>query len=412
MTHLGGSAAWTMVTQSNLSQPAVKQRMEGGDTECAAILAKQQPIRSYLDMKEHLLLDDWWVVRDAENLAGDITVPTLLMMGWQDEWNLNAGTHMFKQIAAKQKKLIVQNGGHGVGAPELRGYWMDHAEAIRWLDHYLKGENNGIDREPMVSVYWEVTNAPATDGSHAVVGWKTNYPSWPAPNLRWDKFYLTADGGLNKEPPAPSADNDERAYLYPSGTELVGDNTQFAVPPFPQGTLSYRTPPMTSDITLLGLPQLKFFVSSEQNDTDFMITLKDVDKEGNTLFLQRAFLRASLRAVDMAKSTPDEVIQSFKAHEPLVPGQITPITLSIPAIGHVLRQGHRLELSILAPSPIPAPVMGGLPLALPSINKVYHAPAYPSSLLLPVVPGEVAQKAPPPCGSLQFQPCRPAPAAQ
>jgi hypothetical protein len=45
-------------------------------------------------------------------------------------------------------------------------------------------------------------------------------------------------------------------------------------------------------------------------------------------------------------------------------------------------------------------------LSLPSLNKVYHSPQYPSSLVLPIVPGEKAQAPPPPCGSLQFQPCR------
>jgi predicted acyl esterase len=197
-----------------------------------------------------------------------------------------------------------------------------------------------------------------------------------------------------------------RGYLYPAGTELVGNNEQFAVAPFDSGVLSYRTEPMAEDMTLIGLPQLTFYFSCEQEDTDFMFTLKDIDPAGNTLFLQRAFLRASLRAIDEQKSTPEEVIQSFSNTDKLVPGKIYEVKLSIPAIGHVVRRGHRLELSILAPSATPAPVMGGVPVGLPSFNKVYHSARYPSELKLPVVPGEVAQKPAPACGSLQFQPCR------
>jgi uncharacterized protein len=58
-----------------------------------------------------------------------------------------------------------------------------------------------------------------------------------------------------------------RSYLYPSGTELVGNNEQFAVKTRPFAMLSYRTEPMTEDTMILGLPLLTFYVSSEQKDT-------------------------------------------------------------------------------------------------------------------------------------------------
>lgn len=83
--------------------------------------------------------------------------------------------------------------------------------------------------------------------------------------------------------------------------------------------------------------------------------------------------------------------------------------LSLYALGHVVRQGHTLELSLMAPSPLFQPDWGPLPLSLPSLNRVYHSAEYPSSLTLPIVPGAKAQAPPPPCGSLQFQPCRFAP---
>ena len=408
MVHLGGMAAWTLDVQPSIAQPAEQARIAAGDTQCKAILAKQRPVRAYWEESQHPLRDGWWKERDAEEYADQITVPTLIMMGWQDEWNLNAGTHLFKLLKSPHKKILLQNGGHGVGAPELRGYQMDHVAAMRWLDRWVKGEENGADRDPAVTVLWEV-NAPVADGSHAAPGWTTTYPFWPPPQQQRLTLYLTDDGRLSPILPASGKHEGIRSYLYPAGTELVGNNQQFALAPYPLGSLSYRTDAMTRDMTILGLPQLTFFFSSEQKDTDFMFTLKDVDPAGNTLFLQKAFLRAWLRHIDQSKSTADEIIQSFDKPEELVPGQVYEIKLSIPAIGHVVRKGHRLELSILAPSPIPAPVMGGVPLGLPSINKVFHLPPHVSTLVLPIVPGETAQSAAPQCGSLQLQPCRAAP---
>jgi predicted acyl esterase len=164
---------------------------------------------------------------------------------------------------------------------------------------------------------------------------------------------------------------------------------------------------MTSDVAVLGSPQMTLFFSSDQTDTDFMFVLKDIDPSGNVLFLQRTVLRASLRAVDRELSTPDEVIQSFIQMESLAPGEIHEATLSLSALGHVVRAGHRLELSILAPSPIPNPVWGFVPVSSPSINRIYHGDSRPSQLRLPVAPGETARKPAPAPGALRNQPCRP-----
>jgi len=396
MVHLGGMASWSLEGQGSLADPAQEIRIAAGDTACAAIRAKHRPNEAFDELNRHPLEDAWWAERSGEAMAGQVTVPTLILMGWQDEWNLGAGTRMFQLLGSPHKKIILQNGGHGVGAV----YKIDLDATLRWLDRWVKGTRNGMDEEPPVTVHWEVRSAAATPG------WTTGYASWPPPNTVWLTFYLTADGRLTREQPAADPTRNVRSYLYPSGTEIIGNNEQFALAPYHLGSLSYRTDPTPEDMVILGLPNLRFFVSSEQTNTDFFVTLKDVDAAGNTLFLQRDFLRASMRAVDEARSTPNEIIHSFSKNEELVPGKIYEIKLSIPSIGAVVRKGHRLELSILAPSPIPAPVMGGVPIGLPSLNKVYSGDEYPSTLRVPVIPGERAQADAPECGSLPFQPCR------
>jgi hypothetical protein len=53
--------------------------------------------------------------------------------------------------------------------------------------------------------------------------------------------------------------------------------------------------------------------------------------------------------------------------------------------------------------------MGPVTVALPALNTIYHDAAYPSALVLPIVPDEIAAAPPPPCGMLSMQPCRPKP---
>ena len=401
MFNVGMLGWWTFDAQPALARGAAEDRLKWGDDRCEEIRLKQKPNPGYYEAMQHPLLDDWWKVRDLETIIGQVAVPTLILHGWQDQETASSGPQqLFKQLKVANKKMIFQSGGHGVAGRDI-----DIAQAIRWMDHWLKGENNGIDKEPPVTIWWEVK----TENNKSSPNWATTYSAWPVPEQQRTTLYMTADGKLSRDKPGASADNGLRGYLYPSGTELVGNNEQFALKSRPVGMLVYKTEPMMEDMMILGLPQLTFFASSEQKDTDFMVTLHDIDAEGNTLFLQRGLLRASLRAVDQAKSSPDQIIQSYAKAEELTPGKIYEFKLSMYALGHVVRQGHRLELSVLAPSAMWQPDWGPLPLALPSYNKLYHSAQYPSSLTLPVVPRAKAQAPPPPCGSLQFQPCRFAP---
>ena len=374
------------------------QRAEWGDTECDLEKARTYTRNTYYEVLQHPLLDDWWQKRDPESYVGRINVPTLLVQAWQDhQTQISGPLRLFRELNTTDKKILLQPGGHGVyRRPASIEHWM------RFMDHYLKGEDNGVGEEPSVKVLWEVRDVDGTPTPN----WETTYPSWPPPDAKPMTFYLTADGKLSPEQPGAVKDNGARGYTYPMGTELIADNEQFAVRPNATGVLSYRTEPVAEDMTLLGFSQLTFYLSSEQRDTDVMVVLHDLDERGNTLYLTRDFLRASLRAVDQKRSNAEETLRAFTKSEPLTPGQIYEMKMSIPPLGHVVRRGHSLELAIMAPSHIGQPNWGFMLLALPGRNTVYHSAQYPSSLTLSVLPGVKAEAPAPPCGVMERQPCR------
>lgn len=412
---------WALFGQEDLARIGAERRIkEWGDQEGEQRVARYKPHGLYSTLLQHPLQDDWWegASRSKEHVAPLISVPTMLVAGLQDEAASPASAgrlfaHLLPNV--RHKKLIYTNGGHE--ADELAPIFN---ERIRWLDHWLKELDNGVDKEPPVTVLWE-TQVPGADFSRdyrisreelsrAAPAWTTTYADWPVPNLQRTTFYLTNDAMLSRTPPPAQSDHGVRNYLYPTGTELVGSNAQFALTPEATGSLNYRTDPMTTDMVLLGNPEIVLYFSSEQTDTDFMVTLKDVDPDGNTTYLTRGFLRASLRDIDEARTWPDEINPSFRKAEKLEPGKIYEARFSLWTMGQVIRQGHRLELSILAPSDIPSPVFASTPICGPSVNKVYHSPQYPSKLVLPVVPGEKAKAQAPACGTLWNQPCRKGPA--
>jgi uncharacterized protein len=393
-------AHWSFTVQPDRARIGVENRVSGGDSECADIHNHRPENPSYIEVLNHPLRDSWWRARSLDELVQRITVPTLFIHAWQDEWiRPNGALRLFNLLRCRHKRLLLQNGPH-----ILAGYGFNQDEQLRWLDRWVKGERNGVEAESPVTILWEVTEQPQS--GQAQPGWRSDFPGWPVPKLHWQALYLTSAGSLSEDVPCHTKEHGVRSYVFPLGTELVGTQEQFAIEPHPLGTLSYQTPPMPCDTMLLGCAQLTFYFSCDQSDTDFMFTLKDIDEAGNRLFLQRSVLRASMRAIDHEKSTEDEIIQSFAKREPLIPGEIYEIKVSLNALGHVLRAGHRLELSILSPSPTPNPVWGFVISTPSSVNRIHHSTSYPSMLRLPIVVGEAAQAPAPALGVLRNQPFR------
>ncbi|MBK8058229.1 MAG: hypothetical protein IPK33_10190 [Gemmatimonadetes bacterium] len=137
-----------------------------------------------------------------------------------------------------------------------------------------------------------------------------------------------------------------------------------------------------------------------------MVDLHDLYPNGDVQYLQRGLLRASMRAIDPTHARPDAIRHAFNRRAPLTPGKVYEIKLSLPPIGAVIREGHRLEVTIMAPSPIAQPDWGVHPAGQPGRNTVYNSATQPSVLTIPVIPGAKAQGPAPVCGSLDFQPCR------
>ncbi|MER8652288.1 CocE/NonD family hydrolase [Mesorhizobium sp. M1121] len=421
--HLGGmhqhdiTAGWSLNSEFVIQVRGVEFRIGAGDTECAAIRGGERQVvrRQFFDeTRKHPLKDEWWdsIYLARNEVAGKVNIPTMLMASWQDAYGggaVNESARLFTQLMpnVKEKKLVLMNGDHYIGGPGLRSYSLVDDERMQFLDRWVKGVENGIEHEPPVTVYWEVRE-PDGDPKKSVAGWVTRHKTWPEPKVERRPYYLTADARISPDKPVAGLNEGSRAYLYPAGSELYGSNQQFAIQPYKDGVLNYRTAPAASDMTLLGNPEITLYLSIDNgDDADLELTLKDVDPEGNVLFLQSGLLRASLRAIDDERTSTDEIVHLFRKFEKLVPGKIYDLRMSLLApIAHVVRQGHSLELTVGAPNPIPHPNIGSIPAGGPSINRVFHSERYPSKILLPVLPGAVAQAPAPECGMLRNQPFR------
>ncbi len=394
--NVGFSAWWGEMAQPWIEEVGVALRVGAGDTHCVAVQAAQPRNDAFPEAMEHEYHGQYWNERSPESYADQVEVPMMIIQGYQDQQTAMGGPRLYEQLQGP-RKLILLNGGHGVG-----GNALAHEQVLRWMNRWLKGEENGIEDEPDVTVLFETGMA---DGE-LKPNWVETFADWPIAGTERRTFNLGADGSLSTAA-LGDGQTGELTYVYPMGTELVGNNDMFAIPPAPLGSLIYRTAPFEEDVPILGSARLVLHASAQAEDTDFMVVLHDIGPEGETLYLQRAFLRASHRAIDPELSSEHWTHHPHDRSEPLVPGEVYEFVISLPEVGHVFRAGHTAELAILAPSPTPATDWGPLPINLPGINTVYHSADHPSRLELPVVPGIAATAPPPECGSLEYQPCRP-----
>ncbi|ESY30975.1 hypothetical protein X747_31695 [Mesorhizobium sp. LNJC384A00] len=420
MAYMGGMlqpylATWETYTQNLHHSTGMEWRISRGDTECVNIRGSARQIvkNQYFDvMREHMFRDTWWDSVDVTraDVVGQINVPTMIIGAWHDEDGgaVRQSARIFRRLAPnlQHKRLLLTNGDHRA-ASIWRGYPFIAEEQIKFLDRWVRDVKNGIENEPTVKVFWEVSAAEG-DPKNAVVGWTTSHANWPEPTVQRRPYFLTADGGLSIEQASLSPKEGVRSYLYPTGVELNGNDQQFALLPYRYGVLNYRTESVVEDMTLLGNPEMILFLSIDSgDDADVSITLKDISPDGIVLFLQFGLHRVSFQEIDEAETNPEEVLHSFTRTEKLVPKQIYEVRMSLLSpLAHVVRKGHCLELTIGAPNPTPHTLAASIPAGSPSINRIHHSETHSSRIILPILPGAVAQAPTPASGTLLNQPSR------
>jgi predicted acyl esterase len=75
-------------------------------------------------------------------------------------------------------------------------------ECLRWWDHWLKGEDTGIMREPMLRA-WMQDSVPPTTFYHERPGRWVGEPSWPSSNVVTRDYALVWPSTLEMNPGKP-----------------------------------------------------------------------------------------------------------------------------------------------------------------------------------------------------------------
>ncbi|MCB1104104.1 MAG: CocE/NonD family hydrolase [Opitutaceae bacterium] len=358
----------------------------------------------YADWVAHPDYDDYWKQWAIDERYDQITVPALHEAAWYDLFQqgsiqnyVGIKTHGANAAARAGQRLVIRPGGHAGNGPKIGEVDFGPGSAfdmwdytMRWFDHYVKGEDNGIDREKPVKLFVMGRNAWRDEGE------------WPLARTRYTRYHLRSGGRANSVagdgilavgPPGgalvDSYVSDPHRPVATHGGAILGDEGRYIQGPLDQreneqrsDVLVYTTPVLTEDTEVTGPLAVELYVSSSAVDTDFTAKLVDVHPDGRAINLADGIKRARYR-------------DSREYPELMQPGAIYKLTIDLGSTANVFLAGHRIRLEI-ASSNFPRfdrnPQTGGrddgaAPFAT-ATNVIHHDRDHPSAIILPIIPSE------------------------
>lgn len=252
-------------------------------------------------------------------------------------------------------------------------------------------------------------------------GFEQSFARFPVPGTRAQSWYLGGGGTLSARVPRSSevdsftwnpAARPATSFSGNTGAGgLWGASPRYHWDENPPGTaVSYLTAPLRAGTVVLGAGAVHLWIRTSTPDVDLQVTVSEVRPDGNEVFVQDGWLRASERKLDSSKSTLLEPVLSLRRADaaPLPRGRFTEVVVPLYYEGHVYRAGSRIRIIVSAPGgdqPTWA-FANAVPASGHAVVLVAHSPARPSRLILPVVPGVTVPTGLPPCPGLRGEPCR------
>ena len=362
-------------------------------------------------------------VEVVDHLADYQDIPVYHVTGWYDSWSGPVANFNYPGLRDHKKslqRLIVGPWVHSRPDLDYAGdaqFTKDaaidlNAFQLRWFDHWLKGIDNGIDREGPVRIYvMGGGDAHKTAQGRVFVGghWRFEH-EWPPARAKTTAYFLHADGILSPDAPASHAPLTYRFDPHHPVPTLGGNNSS-------QGMLStagatdqrcrkelwtcagadtnplstrddvlvFQTAPLAQDLEVTGRLIVKLWASSDSPDTDFTAKLIDVYPPnadfpgGIDLNVGDSIVRARYRN----GAGPAQMLDAGTPYE---------FTLEMYPTSLVIKRGHRIRVDISS-SNFPRFDVNpntGEPLNdnrgwRVAQNSVFLDPEHPSRILLPVV---------------------------
>lgn len=301
----------------------------------------------YYEWLRHPLDDPWWGWSDLRGKYGRTQAAILNLSGWYDDhYGPEGATTNFNGLVkaragrAERTALLIGPWVHGVDSTGTAKAGERHfrdtakldydATVLDWMDHYLRGIDNGVDQKSAVHYY--VMGADA---------WRDS-PVWP-PRSTPTNFYLASAAPGR---PGVLSETESKAGF----SSFVSDPTRPITDQYAEHSgahdyrylakrldlLTFDTKPLPTDTELTGAIDSHIYLSCDCRDVDLWVRLYDVAPDGavwNEMGPGIDVQRASYR--DMAKG-----------RQLLRPGVVYEISIKGPVTSNVFKKEHRIRVQI------------------------------------------------------------------
>jgi len=297
--------------------------------------------------------DDEAQKQDMRRYYSKIDIPMYNVGGWYDiflQGNIDAFTGLEYHggsHARGNQKLMMGAFGHRALKGDLK-YPQDAGslamgDSIRWFDYWMKGVDNGIMKEPAVR-YYVMGDEMDKSGDKSAPGneWRTS-ATWPPPSTA-TSYYLTASHTLTAAKPSGHAKlsyvSDPKNPVPTAG----GNNLMMDAGPMDQrpvsdrpDVLKFQTEPLKQAVEIAGPLSADLAVSTDAEDTDFIVKLVDVYPNGyEALVMDQPYRLRYWKSL----LTPEHVQKN----------KIYPIKIDLWSTALAFNAGHRIEVLVQSSS--------------------------------------------------------------
>ncbi|WP_336982068.1 CocE/NonD family hydrolase [Altererythrobacter fulvus] len=324
------------------------------------------------NVKAHPLIDEYWQSKLLD-LEG-ITQPAYFVASWSDQGlHLRGTIETWRRCSSEQKWLDIH------GQKKWANYYLpaSRERQLAFFDHCLR------DRPTTVSA-WPKVRMEVRD-CHGVAEERAEQ-EWPLARTEYRRLWLDGShGALTESPPETGA------VQYPA-TEG-------------QAVFDFR---FDRETEISGNANLTLWVEADgSDDMDLFVALQKLDAQGEPVgFTFYAFfengpialgwLRASHRALDPELSTPERPFHPHTHEERLKPGECVPVEIELWPFSVRFAEGESLRVVVAGCDIYKREEGLMLPFALHEDTRnagthiIRTGEEYPSSILLPFVPGKTA----------------------
>jgi uncharacterized protein len=429
-----------------------QDRVDAGDDVCKEnqLLHDQRVDMMQKAYANPYYTDDVAKPVDPSAFVDQIDVPVFLACAWQDEQTGPFCFNLFDHFTSSPLvRVTAQNGVHpDAFAPAVLSEWKAFLDltvqktvpninglvrtmAPQLFNEIFKAELDlppdrfakftsyedalaAYQKEPPVRVIFE---SGAADPLGAPADpFEAKFQSWPPPTEP-RRFYFEPDGSLGDAAPSGASSAfrftldpgaGERGILAPGGDvwDLLPD---YDWKPLESGkAVAFVSAPLAQDLLMVGPGSVDLWVRSDVDDADLEVNLSEVRPDGQEMYIQSGWLRASHRALGPSATElwPEH---TFRKEDQvlLTPGEWVSARVGLASFGHAFRTGSRIRISVDTPGDSRAEWR----FALKEFPGGAHYDvganaAHASSMVLPVVPGVPVATPLPACPSLRGQQCR------